>query len=230
MDLITNLQGRLKNTALPQTRTGLLPVFESISNAIHAIEDAGLAMTRGSITLEVIRSSQASFDYEQEPESRVSAPIVGFKIVDNGTWRVGFNEDNMKSFLTLDSQYKAPRGGRGVGRLLWLKAFARARIRTTFLENGETPKLREFTFSLHDGVAKSDSTQRILQMKEQGRVSVWSPSMKAIACIRPRQPELSQIPFLHIVFGILYVPVALLESSLSMAMNVSVWTAFTNNT
>ena len=54
--------------------------------------------------------------------------------------------------------------------------------------------------------------------------------MKAIACIRPRQPELSQIPFLHIVFGILYVPVALLESSLSMAMNVSVWTAFTNNT
>ena len=153
MDLITNLQGRLKNTALPQSN-GLLPVFESISNAIHAIEDAGLAMTRGSITLEVIRSSQVSFDYEQEPESRVSAPIIGFKIVDNG---IGFNENNMKSFLTLDSQYKAPRGGRGVGRLLWLKAFARAHIRTTFLENGETPKLREFTFSLHDGVANPES-------------------------------------------------------------------------
>ena len=154
MDLITNLQGRLKNTALPQSN-GLLPVFESISNAIHAIEDAGLAMTRGSITLEVIRSSQDSFDYEQEPESRVSAPIVGFKIVDNG---IGFNEDNMKSFLTLDSQYKAPRGGRGVGRLLWLKAFSRARIRTTFLENGETPKLsRIHGDSLHDGVAKPES-------------------------------------------------------------------------
>ena len=39
MDLITNLRGRLKNTALPVTN-GLLPVFESVSNAIHAIEDA----------------------------------------------------------------------------------------------------------------------------------------------------------------------------------------------
>ena len=224
MDLITNLQGRLKNTALPQSN-GLLPVFESISNAIHAIEDAGLAMTRGSITLEVIRSSQASFDYEQEPESRVSAPIVGFKIVDNG---IGFNEDNMKSFLTLDSQYKAPRGGRGVGRLLWLKAFARARIRTTFLENGETPKLREFTFSLHDGVAKPDSKD----IADEGTGTCVSLE-SFDESYRVHSPKTTRVIANTLLAHCLWYfvrPVALLESSLSMAMNVSVWTAFTNNT
>ena len=154
MDLITNLQGRLKNTSLSQSN-GLLPVFESISNAIHAIEDSGLPMNQGMITLEVIRSAQTSFDYEEESDSRARAPITGFRIVDNG---IGFTDDNMNSFLTLDSQYKAPLGGRGVGRLLWLKAFARARIRSVFWADSHTLRVREFSFTLSDGVANPKIT------------------------------------------------------------------------
>ena len=147
MDLSTNLHGRLTNTALPLNR-GLLPVFECISNAIHAIEDAGLPMSNGTIELEILRTGQGSFDYDQEQESRSTAPITDFRISDNG---VGFTADNMTSFLTLDSQYKEPRGGRGVGRLLWLKAFARARIRSVFLENGQK-RLRSFAFDTISGV------------------------------------------------------------------------------
>ena len=149
MDMVTNLRGRLKNTSL-SVNSGLLPVFESVSNAIHAIEDAGLPMAQGSITLEIIRNSQISIDYDHEQDSRANAPIIEFKITDNG---IGFTEENMKSFLTLDSQYKAARGGRGVGRLLWLKAFNRACIRSVFQENGKTPQLRTFTFNLNNGIA-----------------------------------------------------------------------------
>ena len=65
----------------------------------------------------------------------------------------------MNSFLTLDSQYKAPRGGRGVGRLLWLKAFSRARIRSVFQDDGHTLRLREFSFTLRDGVARPKITE-----------------------------------------------------------------------
>ena len=152
MDLSTNLLGRLNNTLLPLT-SGLLPVFEAVSNSIHAIEDAGLPMTHGNITLEIIRNAQTSFDYDQEQESRSTEPITDFRIVDNG---IGFTEENMNSFLTLDSQYKVSRGGRGVGRLLWLKAFARARVRSVFLDNGEDTKLRSFVFEKNNGIVVTD--------------------------------------------------------------------------
>lgn len=154
MDLSTNLRGRLKNTSLPLT-SGLLSVFESISNAIHAIEDAGVPMGQGTITLDIIRNGQTSFVYDQARDSRSTAPITEFRITDNG---IGFTEENMNSFLTLDSPYKADRGGRGVGRLLWLKAFARVRIRSVFLENGQTTRLRTFTFDTDNGVANTDLT------------------------------------------------------------------------
>ena len=53
------------------------------------------------------------------------ARIRGFTIVDNG---VGFDSANFASFETMDSRAKATLGGKGVGRLLWLLAFERARI------------------------------------------------------------------------------------------------------
>ena len=149
MDLSTNLRGRLKNTSLPLSG-GLLPVFETISNAIHAIEDANIPMHQGVITLDVIRDGQASLEYGDEPDSRITAPIVAFRITDNG---IGFTDDNMDSFRTLDSQYKAERGGRGVGRLLWLKAFTRASVRSVFVENGNTVRLRKFTFDANNGLS-----------------------------------------------------------------------------
>lgn len=112
-------------------------------------------MEQGSITLEVVRNGQTSFAYDQERDSRANAPIADFRITDNG---IGFTEPNMNSFLTLDSQYKARRGGRGVGRLLWLKAFARARIRSVFLENETSTQLREFTFDLNSGISNATVT------------------------------------------------------------------------
>lgn len=153
MSIQTNLHGRLRNTSLPASN-GMLPVYEAVSNAIHAIEDANIPFQSGEITVQINRDGQATIPYEQA--FRRSTPdtkgeIVGFTITDNG---IGFNDENMKSFLTLDSEYKAERGGRGVGRLLWLKAFERATVESVYQDGDNCKKKRTFTFSVKHGVSK----------------------------------------------------------------------------
>jgi len=147
----TNLQGRLRNTSLPSSH-GLLPLFEAVVNSIHAIEDAGLSSGSGRITVEILRDRQQALSLGSDSKSRGPEPlkdIVGFRITDNG---IGFTDPNMKSFLTLDSDYKAAKGGRGVGRLLWLKAFKRVTVHSTYQDDSGTLKLREFTFTAASGV------------------------------------------------------------------------------
>ncbi len=153
MSIDTNLQGRLRNTSLPASG-GMLPLYEAVSNSIHAIEDTEQSADKGRVDVEIIRDGQSSMqfngrDKQLGPEAKGS--IVGFKITDNG---VGFDEVNMKSFLTLDSEYKVARGGRGVGRLLWLKAFGRAQVDSVFVAEDGTSKRRAFTFDARQGVSE----------------------------------------------------------------------------
>jgi len=152
MSMETNLQGRVRNTSLRYSH-GLLPLFEAVVNSIQAIEDAGLSSENGRITVEILRDAQQVFDFESGPKKRgpdACKDIVGFKVTDNG---VGFTDSNMKSFLTLDSDYKAAKGGRGVGRLLWLKAFRRVTVESTYSDEDSTLKSRRFTFTATSGVS-----------------------------------------------------------------------------
>ncbi|MGR0482265.1 MAG: ATP-binding protein [Candidatus Electronema sp. V4] len=147
MNLNTDLHGRLRNTALP-AKHGLLPLFEAVVNSIHAIEDARLSSERGRITIQLIRTGQMSL------ESKPMGDIIGFKIIDNG---IGFNDENMTSFSMLDSKYKTARGGRGVGRLLWLKAFQRATVESIYVDKNSILKRRSFTFDSSSGVSEPDN-------------------------------------------------------------------------
>lgn len=153
MSMETNLQGRLRNTSLPYNH-GLLPMYEAVVNSIHSIEEAGLPPCNGSVTVEILRDTQESLALEDGDKRRgpdACADISGFKIVDNGK---GFTDPNMKSFLTLDSDYKKDRGGRGVGRLLWLKAFNSASVNSIYQDDGQQLKSRTFLFSAAAGVSK----------------------------------------------------------------------------
>lgn len=153
MSMETNLQGRLRNTSLPYNH-GLLPLFEAVVNSIHSIEEAEFPLGSGSITVEVIRDTQQTLDFESGPKKRgtdACKNIVGFKVTDNG---VGFTDPNMKSFLTLDSEYKADKGGRGVGRLLWLKAFKRVNVTSIYRNDNSKLKSRTFTFTPASGVSE----------------------------------------------------------------------------
>ncbi len=136
-----NLEGRVRNFSLPKNRP-LIPLYEAVVNSIHAIKERKLAdesFKNGEITIEVIRSRQMTLLNGEE-----LSPIDGFIIIDSG---IGFNEQNMKSFLESDSTYKASIGGKGVGRFSWFKAFSSVCISSIFKDKGTFIK-REFVFSL----------------------------------------------------------------------------------
>lgn len=131
----TDVAGRVRNVQLPISKP-LLPLFEAIINSIHAIEDA---KTRdGRIEIEIFRSAENLF----AESDRSYAEISGFSVRDNG---IGFDEQNFEAFTTSDTTYKASRGGKGIGRFMWLAAFGHAEIESIFRLNGRM-KCRTFTF------------------------------------------------------------------------------------
>lgn len=143
MSLKTNLKGRLRNTSLPKSH-GLMPVFEAVVNSIHSIEEKG-NNENGKIVLRINRNTQGSLDLDEKN----LPPIIGFTITDNGC---GFDEANLKSFKTLDSDHKIDKGCRGVGRLMWLKVFDLVEIESHFSETGSELKNRVFRFDDKQGV------------------------------------------------------------------------------
>ena len=137
MDL--DLSGRIGNTRLPLSN-GLYPLFEAISNSIHAIDEA--KEKKGLIEIEIIRATPTPTLLGDEAVA--VQPIQGFVVHDNGS---GFTDANYKSFRTSDSTRKRTKGGKGVGRFLWLKAFDRIAVESVFEQSGKSHR-RTFEFQL----------------------------------------------------------------------------------
>lgn len=116
----TNVVGKVRNIPLSQEK-GIMALHEAIVNSLHAIDDA--KKDAGEVLIEVRR------DFLAAPFAEGLSPIRGIVIKDNG---VGFNDRNYKSFREAESTYKLKRGGKGVGRFLWLKVFDRAEVRSVF--------------------------------------------------------------------------------------------------
>lgn len=125
-DFYTNISGKVRNTKLPKSKA-LWPLFEVISNAIHAIEEKGGDIKKGMITITVIRNgdTQTLLDLPDVD----NYPIKSFIIEDNG---IGFNDDNYKSFLTAESDYKIEKGAKGIGRFVCLVAFQSLEFESAF--------------------------------------------------------------------------------------------------
>ncbi|WP_340693481.1 ATP-binding protein [Hyphomonas sp.] len=102
--------GRINNMSLPDGKTAILySVYEAVSNSIHAINDRFTeekAAELGHVDVDI------AVDEHGDVES--------ISIIDNG---VGFIAENLRSFETSDSRYKYKRGGKGVGRFIWMKMF-----------------------------------------------------------------------------------------------------------
>lgn len=135
-----DLEGRIKNFDLPKQKP-LIPLFETIVNSLYAIEERQEKEDfEGYIEIKTIR-------YPQEiipgVENSVN-DVIGFVVTDNG---IGLDDGNMHSFLQSDSTYRAEKGGKGVGRFSWLKAFETTHIDSVFCDDGVWSK-RSFDFSL----------------------------------------------------------------------------------
>lgn len=135
-DLKSDIVGRISRLPLrPNEKNALLPLMEAISNSIHAVTDrfGAEALLRGKITIRIIRQDNGLDSY-----------VDGFEIEDNG---IGFNDTNYESFRTPDSRHKEKRGGKGVGRLAWLKVFQEIQVDSSFYSEGRI-KSRAFDFRL----------------------------------------------------------------------------------
>ena len=121
----SNLRGKVRNFPLPQNRP-LVPLYEAVVNSINAIDDRKKqdVLLQGKIEIEIIRDRTLFSESD-------SNTVKGFRVTDNG---IGFDEDNMSSFMEADSEYKLAIGGKGVGRFSWLKAFLSVQISSTFKE------------------------------------------------------------------------------------------------
>jgi len=141
--------GRVRNTRLSKSQS-LMAIFEAVVNSIHAIEDSHHP---GLIQVGIVRTAQTTI------ADTILPPVLGYEVVDNG---VGFTNANYKSFRTADSRLKLKRGGKGIGRFMWLKAFTNVAISSVYIENGETRK-RAFDF-----VAQEDPIQNIQEGLTEG--------------------------------------------------------------
>ena len=128
-----NIEGRIRNLALsPSYENTMIPLFEAISNSIHAVQERfdQQWMAKGKITV---------YGHHNDDGQPVS-----FSVEDNG---IGLNEDNFRSFRTYDTGHKLQKGGKGVGRLTWLKVFDLVNIQSCFQEGGRKYE-RSFNFTL----------------------------------------------------------------------------------
>lgn len=124
MSIRVNIANQVRQTTVLAWRP-LLPLFEAVMNSFQAIKEAKLPSSiPGRVQIEVVRDDrQLDLDVP---------PISGFRIIDNG---IGLDDSNYNSFNTAFSAHKLSRGGKGLGRFTWLKAFKHARIESTFKDD-----------------------------------------------------------------------------------------------
>ncbi len=164
--------GRINNISLvPSSKNALFPLFEAIMNSIHAIEErfGKDDFAKGEIDIKIMRDDE-------------NDQTIGFTVTDNG---IGFNDVNLESFKKMDSQKKLKLGGKGVGRLLWLKVMEKVRISSIFFKDEKYKKL-EFDFTAEYPLLNVKSTDDADASKIGTRVEL-SPYRSVYATCLPKE-------------------------------------------
>ncbi len=130
-----NFKGLVDLHNLP-TSEPLLPLFEAIVNSIQSIKQG--KVKDGQITIYIEREKNKNLLNCGEWETDIENIIV----TDNG---IGFTDENYESFNTYASDLKKMLGCKGVGRMIWLKAFNHVEIESIYEQNGQHKK-RSFNF------------------------------------------------------------------------------------
>jgi len=141
-----NFRGLVELHSLPASEP-LLPLYEAIVNSIQSIEDASLAENEGFIDISIERASLMSFGEGWETD------VENIIIKDNG---IGFTDENYNSFDTYASDFKLRKGCKGVGRIMWLKAFDNVKVDSVYSLNDELFK-RKFNFSEKEEIHNIES-------------------------------------------------------------------------
>ena len=155
MPITVNVAGQVGQIKL-STAKALWPLFETVINSIQSLEDSNVNEKK--IVIDALRQEYVQLRTDaQGNTSEELAHFEKFVVTDNGN---GFNIENYTSFLEAYSQLKVKKGCKGIGRFLWLKAFDKVNIESTYFEDG-TWYHRLFDFAL-DGV-KPEANERVIQ-------------------------------------------------------------------
>jgi len=149
--LESSLIGRLRNTSLPVSKC-LFPIFEAVVNSILSIDERvksedTFTKEEAYIDVRIQRELQTSVVEGTKPD------VSDVAIEDNG---IGFDDNNYKSFMTLDSMYRAAIGCKGIGRLLWLKEFEGVHVSSVYSTDSQLAE-RRFRFN-ERGVDPEENT------------------------------------------------------------------------
>lgn len=134
-----DLAGRIANLNWRPSSEWAVPILEAVSNSLHATEELAAANRKIEIALIREGDDQATLLVDSQKDR----PIVGFRVKDNG---IGFTDENYNAFLTIDSRHKESKGGKGIGRLFWLKVFEVVTVKSVYADNG-TRRYRGITFT-----------------------------------------------------------------------------------
>lgn len=155
MPITVNVAGQVGQIKL-STAKALWPLFETVINSIQSLEDSNVNEKK--IVIDALRQEYVQLRTDaQGNTSEELAHFEKFVVTDTGN---GFNTENYSSFLEAYSQLKVKKGCKGIGRFLWLKAFDKVNIESTYFEDG-TWHHRLFDFAL-DGV-KPEANERVIQ-------------------------------------------------------------------
>lgn len=173
-----DVEGRVNNTVLAAGKP-MLPLHEALVNSIQAIEDAGHGA--GQIRIDLIRDRQM---VAKEADPTI-LPVTDVRITDNG---IGFTDANFRSFNTSDTTFKKQRGGKGVGRFLWLVAFNEVSIKSTYADSDSVWQSRRFRFIPRgDGIA--DHINEASSRDTASTVITLSGFKKEYRDTFPKKPE-----------------------------------------
>lgn len=142
MPIIVNVAGQVGQIKLSTTKA-LWPLFETVINSIQSLEDSDVEEKK--IVIDALRPERVQLRTDGQGKT-IEEPthFEAFVVTDNGN---GFNIENYTSFLEAYSQLKVRKGCKGIGRFLWLKAFDKVAIKSTYFEDGHW-HLRAFDFAL----------------------------------------------------------------------------------
>lgn len=156
------------------------PIVEAIVNSIQAIKSKKEA--NGLVTVILKRNGQLELDGTQSGDRKIEE----IQIRDNG---IGFNEVNRESFDTLYSDLKIDEGGKGFGRLTYLKYFDHVWIDSVYQKKDGT--YWTFDFKMGDEKhfitieashpAKTSQTGAIIRLGGLKKKSAINQSAKTIA-------------------------------------------------
>lgn len=133
-----NFKNRVRNFKF-STSDIFVPLYEAIINSTQAIEERG-NIDDARVDIKIERDSYRIAGF--------TSGIFSIEIIDNG---IGFVEHNFESFCTSDSDYKVEIGGKGVGRINWLKAFEIVYVSSVYIEDGKCYE-RIFNFNIDEEI------------------------------------------------------------------------------